>query len=609
MLFMTNKKNYNNFELYRRLLLEVRPYYAHIGAILLITLLAPPLALLVPLPLKLAVDNVIDSRPIPAFLHQVIPEAITGSPNGMLAFVVALTILVALLSGFQRVASTLLRTYTGEKLTLAFRNKLFRHVQRLSVSYHDTRGTTDSTYRIQYDAPAIQWIAVDGFIPFVAAGLTVVGMIYIIALLDPHLALVAIAVTPVLYLGARTFNSRLRNQWGDIMHLESSAFSVVQEALSALRVVKAFGQEDREQERFVRHSNESFLARVRAAWSEGAFDLLIGITTAAGTAAVLFLGMRHVQSGSLTLGELMMVMSYLAQLFGPLASLSDMPARAQRSLASAERAFALLDENHDVVENKNGVPISRASGAITFQNVCFAYDGECPVLSDISFAIKPGTRVGIMGMTGGGKSTLVSLLTRFHDPSQGRILLDGVDLRNYRLSDLRSQFGIVLQDSILFSTSIGENIAYARPGASQHEIVDAAKAANAHEFITRLPDGYNTLVGERGMQLSGGQRQRIALARAFLKNAPILILDEPTSSIDIKTEREIIEVMERLSIGRTVFIIAHRLSTLKHCDLLIGIEHGRVAYIRSDVSKVISDPSVFVSPHTYPLSREEKFGG
>jgi ATP-binding cassette subfamily B protein len=214
-----------------------------------------------------------------------------------------------------------------------------------------------------------------------------------------------------------------------------------------------------------------------------------------------------------------------------------------------------------------------------------------------------------MGMTGGGKSTLVSLLTRFNDPTRGQILLDGVDLRDYRLTDLRNQFGIVLQDSILFSTSIGENIGYARPDASQHEIIEAAKAAHAHEFITSLPDSYDTLVGERGMQLSGGQRQRIALARAFLKNAPILILDEPTSSIDIKTEREIIEVMERLSSGRTVFIIAHRLSTLKHCDLLIGIEHGRVAFIRSDVSKVIGDSSVFAAPHTYPLPREERFGG
>ena len=261
-----------------------------------------------------------------------------------------------------------------------------------------------------------------------------------------------------------------------------------------------------------------------------------------------------------------------------------------------------MDEDPDVSENDNGVPIARASGAVRLRDVCFAYNGNDPVLSDISFEIEPGTRVGNMGMTGGGKSTLVSLLTRFHDPSRGQILLDGVDLRDYKLADLRNQFGIVLQDSVLFSTNIRENIAYARPCASEDEIVAAAKAANAHEFITRLSDGYDTMVGERGMQLSGGQRQRIALARAFLKNAPILILDEPTSSIDIKTEREIIEVMERLSVGRTVFIIAHRLSTLKHCDLVLGIEKGRVVSIRSDVARALADTSDVVEAKLYSLS-------
>src|SRR5947208_2854369 len=404
MQFMMNKKKTRNSELYRRLFLEVRPYCLHLGGLLLVTLLSTPLSLLTPLPLKIAVDSVIGSHPLPPFLQAALADALTSSSNAILIFVIILTIGVALLSGLQRLTSSVLRTYTGEKLTLAFRTKLFRHVQRLSVSYHDSRGTADSTYRIQYCAPGIQWLAVDGVIPLIATGLTLFGMIYIIAVLDWQLAVVAVAISPVLYIGARTFNPHLRNQWGQITHLDSSAFSVVQEALSALRVVKAFGQEEREQQRFVRHSSESFSARVRAAWSEGAFDLVIGITTAAGTAAVLFLGIRHVQSGTLTLGELMMVMSYLAQLFGPLASLSEMTARAQRSLASAERAFALLDETHDVVENKNGVPISHASGAVTFQDVCFAYNGEYPVLSDISFAIKRVTRVGIMGITGGWKS-------------------------------------------------------------------------------------------------------------------------------------------------------------------------------------------------------------
>jgi ATP-binding cassette, subfamily B, bacterial len=599
---MTDKKKHSHSKLYRRLFFEIRPYCFHLAAILLVSLLSTPLALLTPLPLKIAVDSVIGSHPVPTFVQAILPSALAGSPDGILVFIIAFTIIIAVVSGLQRLASSWLRIYTGEKITLALRTKLFRHVQRLSVSYHDSKGTADSTYRIQYCAPGIQWLAVDGVIPFIATGLTVIGMIYIVAVLDWQLALVAIAISPILYIGARTFNPRLRNQWGQIWQLESSAFSVVQEALSALRVVKAFGQEGREQERFVRHSSESFLARVRAAWSEGGFGLLIGITTATGTAAVLFLGVRHVQAGSLTLGDLLLVMSYLTQLFGPLASLSDMTANAQRSLASAERAFALLDEEPDVIETKNALPLSRATGRIAFRDVCFAYNGDYPVLSDISFAIKPGTRVGIMGMTGGGKSTLVSLLTRFHDPTRGQILLDDVDLRDYKLMELRNQFGIVLQESILFSTSIGENIAYARPGASQDEIVAAAKAAHAHEFISRLPDGYNTMVGERGMQLSGGQRQRIALARAFLKDAPILILDEPTSSIDIKTEREIIEVMERLSIGRTVFIIAHRLSTLKHCDLVLGIEHGRLTSIRSDVARALADTSDVMEAKLYSLS-------
>jgi ATP-binding cassette subfamily B protein len=605
---MTNKKKHSHSELYRRLFLEVRPYSLHLLGILFVTLLSIPFSLLTPLPLKIAVDSVIGSHPLPTFVQEVVPNDLARSSDGILIFIIVFTMVIAVLSGLQRLASSWLRIYTGEKLTLAFRTKLFRHVQRLSVSYHDSKGTADSTYRIQYCAPGIQWLAVDGVIPFIATGLTVFGMIYIIALLDWQLAVVAVGISPILYMGARTFNPLLRNQWGQIWHLESSAFSVVQEALSALRVVKAFGQEEREQERFVRHSSESFSARLRAAWSEGGFALLIAVTTAAGTAGVLLIGVRHVQAGTLTLGDLLLVMSYLTQLFGPLASLSEMTASAQRSLASAERAFALLDEDPDVIESKNGVPISRTRGGVAFREVCFAYNGDNPVLSDISFEVKPGTRVGIMGMTGGGKSTLVSLLTRFYDPTQGQILLDGVDLRDYKLADLRSQFGIVLQDSVLFSTSIQENIAYARPSASEEEIVEAAKEANAHEFITRLSDGYSTMVGERGMQLSGGQRQRIALARAFLKNAPILILDEPTSSIDIKTEREIIQVMERLSIGRTVFIIAHRLSTLKHCDLLLGIEKGRLTFIRSDVSKAIGDASVVAVPQIHPLSREEKFG-
>jgi ATP-binding cassette subfamily B protein len=401
--------------------------------------------------------------------------------------------------------------------------------------------------------------------------------IYVIFLLDWQLALVALAISPFLFFGARAYGQRLRPRWRKVYQLDSSALSVVEETLGALRVVNAFGQEAREGERFVRRSNESLRTRVRTAFVERSFTLLVGLATAAGTAAVLFIGVRNVLSGALTLGDLLLVMGYLTQLYTPLNNLGNSGATLQGSLASAERAFSLLDEAPGIIERPNARGLSHASGAVAFRDVSFAYrEGERPVLREVSFEVSPGTRVGISGATGAGKTTLVSLLTRFHDPTAGRILLDGVDLRDYRIADLRNQFAIVLQEPVLFSTSIAENIAYARPDASEQEIIEAAKAAGAHEFIEGLPEGYETEVGERGMSLSGGERQRISLARAFLKDAPILILDEPTSSVDTKTEAVIMEAMERLMRGRTTFMIAHRLGTLASCGMRLEVEDGHL---------------------------------
>src|SRR6266511_4734185 len=354
-----------------------------------------------------------------------------------------------------------------------------------------------------------------------------------------------------------------------------------------MRVVKAFGKEKDEHARYIARSNRTVRARVRLSFTEAAFGLAVNTAIAIGTAAVLFVGVRHVQSGVLTLGELLMVMTYLSQLYGPLETISQKVGDVQSSLASAERAFELLDESPDVKEKPHARRIAHARGAIEFRDVSFAYKGDDAVLHDVSFEVAPGTRLGFVGRTGAGKTTLMSLITRFYDPIAGEILLDGVDLRDYKLADLRNQFGIVLQEPVLFSTSIAENIAYARCGASEEEIVEAAKAANAHQFISNLPDGYATQVGERGMRLSGGERQRIALARAFLKDAPLLILDEPTSSVDMRTEAAIMEAMGRLMRGRTTFMIAHRLSTLKDCDLLLVIEHGRLVEVRSAVSAAI----------------------
>jgi len=562
--------------LYRRLLQEARPYWFHLAGLFGLGLLASPVALLTPVPLKIAVDSVLGGHPLPVFLQPFFPETAAQSPTAILLFAIGLLVAVAALGQLQGLASTLLSAYIGERLVLDFRARLVSQVQRLSVSYHDSRGTADSLYRIQYDVPAIQNIMVDGVIPSVSAAITLAMTIAVTALLDWQLALVALAISPPLFFLSGFYRPRMRSQSRHAKKLESSALAAVQETLGALRVVKAFRQEARETDRFLRRSREGMAARLGLALLQGRYGLFVGLTMALGTAAVLLIGVRHVRTGALTLGQLLLVMGYLTQLYEPLKTISRKAASLQSYLASAERAFALLDERPDVPERLHARSLVRAAGAVEFQHVSFAYNSDRPALHDVSFAVPGGARVAIVGTTGAGKTTLVGLLTRFYDPTAGAILLDGMDLRDYRLADLRDQFAIVLQEPVLFSTSIGENIAYGRPGASDLDIVRAAKAAGAHDFIVSLPRGYAAPVGERGIQLSGGERQRVALARAFLKDAPLLILDKPTSSVDVKTEAVILQAMDRLMQGRTAFLITHRLSALATCDARLQLEQGRL---------------------------------
>jgi ATP-binding cassette subfamily B protein len=574
------------FNLYARIIRQARPYWPHLLGVFLLSALASPISLLVPLPLKIAVDSAIASHPLPPFLAVLLPGSAIGSSTAILALAIALLITVNLLSQLQNLLASLMGAYTGEKLVLDFRARLFSHVQRLSVSYHDVKGSADSIYRIQTDAMALQYLTVDGFIPLVSATLTLIGMIWVTARIDWQLALVAVAISPVLFTLSKIYRPLLREQSRHIKKVESSASSVVQEVLSSLRVVQAFGREEHEEERYVRRSTEGMRARLQLALAQGGYGLLVALTTAFGTAIVLWLGVRHVQANTLTLGNLLLVMAYLGQLYEPLKIIGRKVASLQGHLASAERAFSLLDELPEVVERPDARPLVRALGGITFRNVSFAYQDDHSILHEIGFDVPVGARVGIAGRTGAGKSTLVSLLARFHDITGGQILLDGVDLRDYRLDDLRNQFSIVLQEPVLFSAGLAENIGYARPGASNEEIIRAAKLANAHDFIVALPNGYQTLVGERGMRLSGGERQRISLARAFLKDAPILILDEPTSAVDVGTEAVIMQAIERLMCGRTTFMIAHRLSTLEKCDLRVRLENGRLVNVTSNVTTV-----------------------
>jgi ATP-binding cassette subfamily B protein len=566
---------YNNRTLFRRLFAETRGERKLLLGLLAVELLATPAVLLSPVPLAIAVDNVIGTNQLPGILDAILPGFITSSDLGILAFAASLQVFVVLLTQLQESGWYVLNTVTGERLTLGFRARLFDHVQRLSLRFHDRRDTYDSIYRIQYDAEALQHVTEAAF-PFVSSTLTLVAALYVTLTIDWVLGLVAFGVVPVLFLLIRRYEKRVRPRYSELKELESGALGVVQEVLTTVRVVKAFGREDREKDRFIRQSRDSMRARIRLAFAEGGFGLFVNLTTGIGTAAVLYIGVRHVKSGSLTVGELIIVMNYLLQLYGPLETISEKVADLQSGLASAERAFALFDESPEVEDPAHGRRLARCRGAVEFRDVSFAYDDSRPVLRDVSFAIEPGTRLGIAGPTGAGKTTLVSLVTRFYDPVDGQVLLDGVDLRDYRLADLRRQFAIVLQEPVLFSTTIGENIAYSDPEAKASAIVAAARAANAHDFVSALPEGYDTQVGEQGVLLSGGERQRIALARAFLKDAPLLILDEPTSSVDVGTEAMIMDAMERLMDGRTTFMIAHRLSTLDICDARLELDGGRV---------------------------------
>jgi ATP-binding cassette, subfamily B, bacterial len=562
--------------LFRRLLREARPYRSHLVALLAVSLLATPIALLTPVPLTIVIDQLAGAGGVPGVLDAALPGTMTATDTGVIIVAVSLLIVVAILRQLQQLMVSLLQTYTGEKLVMGFRTRLFGHAQRLSLGYHDTTGTADSVYRIQYDTLAIRSIAVDGLIPFVSSIVTLVGMIVVTAALDVQLALVALAVSPPLLVITHAYRRRLRRRHKEVKRLESAAMSVVQEVLAALRVVKSFGQEEREEDRFRRRSVQGVRARLGVAITDGAFALLVGLTIALGMGAVLYVGFRSVRAGTLSEGELVLIAGYMTQLYEPLRTLSKRAGSLQSAFASAERAYSLLDHARDVSERPDAKPIDRARGAVDFRTVCFSYETREQVLQDLSFSVEPGMRVGVCGATGVGKSTLLSLLPRLYDPTSGQILLDGTDVRGYRLKDLRDQFAIVLQDTVLFPTSIAENIAYARPGASFEDVVSAAEAANAHEFISAFPDGYETLVGERGMRLSGGERQRISLARAFLKDAPILLLDEPTTGLDVESSGLVLEALRTLMRGRTTLIISHDFRLIRWADQILVLRDGRI---------------------------------
>jgi ATP-binding cassette, subfamily B, bacterial len=568
------------FPVLMRVLSESRKSSGPLLLIAGLSLLSLPLTLLYPLPLRLVVDNVLSHRPLPPFLANIFPV------HSAEFVAIALVLGIAVVVNLQGLASWWLQTYVGEKLVWDFRAKLLNHVQRLPLSFHDRYGATDSVYRIQHDAPAVQYVVIQGLIPLCTSVFTLVGMIFVTIRIDTSLALVALGITPILLILTIAASQQARRQSETIKVLDTRAMSVIQEVMGCIRVIKAFAQEDAEHERFVRSSRLRRSGQVRLAVSQAVYNMLIGLTIAGGTAASLYIGVLHVRGGILTVGSLLVVMAYIAQLYQPLQALTNKTSDLQAWMISLQRCFTILDSVPEIEESPRALPLDKASGEFEFRDVSFEYGTSGRGLHGMSFKIPAGSRVGIVGTTGAGKTTLLNLIMRFYDPTEGEVLLDGVDLRDYRIADLRRQFAVVLQEPVLFDASIAENIAYGKRNATDQEIVAAAKAASAHDFISKTNGGYNTNAGERGTSLSGGERQRISLARAFLRDAPILILDEPTSSVDTTTESSIMNATALLMEGRTTFMIAHHLNTLRYCNMILVLEQGRLVEVKDSAAEL-----------------------
>lgn len=568
--------------LLKRTLLHAKPFLGHILAIFLLNLLATPIALLKPFALKILIDNGFGNLPLPGFIKIFFSSGYDFSFGTIVIITAALVIIIALIENLNSFLLWVLGTLTGEKIVLNFRTLLFNHVQRLSLSYHDSKGTSDSLYRIQWDTMSFRSLLLNQVPSLVSNFITLASMIVVMFLINFDFAIIALCVLPPLYILTKVSTRLLRKDWFKVKDAESNSITVINEVLSSLRVVKAFGQEEYEGTRFMNSADKAVKGQLKMAKVGATFSFIVGVLLASATALFIYFGAHYVHQGKMTIGELTLVLAYLAQIFTPLQSIIKNLNEVQSSIAGIDRVYSVLDQEKEVVEATNAVHLYRVKGNFEFRDVSFSYGNNNIILQKISFRINEGDRVGIMGSTGAGKSTLINLLNRFYDPVSGSILIDGSDIKKYKLADYRSQFSIVLQEPVLFSTTIAENIRYGRPGATEKDVIDAAIAANAHNFITKSKDGYNTLVGERGMQLSGGERQRISLARAFIKNAPVLIMDEPTSSLDIKTEGLIMEAMERLMEGRTTFMITHRLDTLNSCNLILHLENGQLIDVVRD---------------------------
>jgi ATP-binding cassette, subfamily B, bacterial len=559
---------------YRALLAYAWPYRRGWAAIVVATLLTTAVGLLGPWPMKLLVDNVLGDKPLPAALAS-LPGA--GSPETLLLWVVAAGLAVFAAAAALDVVLTYLWIRVGQSLVYDLARDLFARLQRRSLLFHRRTAVGDSLSRVTDDSWCVHTVVDELVFTPGHAVLTGTGVVLVMLQLSPFLTLAALVVAPLMVLASLALGRPIRRAGRRLRTAEIEIQSHVQQTFAGIPVVQAFGQEQRHHTRFQHLAGAAIRAQFRTVLAGGLNGLASGLVTASGTALVLWLAAREVLAGNLTIGGLLVFAAYVAMLHEQFGELTGIYSKLQETRVSVDRVTDILDTEPEVRDRPGARRLTRVRGHVSIERVTFGYEPTRPVLHDVSLEARPGETIAIVGPTGAGKSTLVGLVPRFFDPQQGRVTLDGHDLCDLQLRSLRDQVALVLQESFLFPVSIAENVAFGRPDASRRQIERAARAAGAHEFVARLPRGYDTVVGERGTTLSGGERQRIAIARALLKDAPILILDEPTSALDAETEHALLAALEQLMDGRTTFVVAHRPSTIRHADRVVALEGGRIA--------------------------------
>ena len=564
--------------IYRRALAYYRPFLGQTIAAVVFTIVSIALGLLRPWPFAFIVDHVLKAAPNDHHLSAIGFDLSTWSLPAIVLLMCALMIALHLISGVLGLFTGMIFLRVGLQSLLRLRTEIYAYLHSLPLKFHDQRRSADSSFRVAYDSQSIQSFYSKAIFIF-QSSFSIVSTFALMWQFDSRLTLLSLAVIPFMVGAMFIYARRIRTESTTIAERESAVLTVAQEGLSSIKMVQAFGREDFEIAQFRTSARESLEANLRLNFISMKSSLIIGTLIALSTAAMYYVGSTHVLAGTLKLGQLWYLSTLVLMLYQPLEALTQVAWALEGAAAGAQRCFEVLDRADDVPDAPGAKTLDSCRGEIVYENVSFGYTSERPILSGVNLRIEPGETVAFVGGTGAGKSTLLSLVPRFYDPLAGRVLLDGTDLRDITKKSLRNQMSIVLQDTLLFSTTIRENIAYGRPDATEAEIVEAAKRAQAHDFIVAQPDGYRSQVGERGGHLSVGQRQRIGIARAFLKNAPILLLDEPTSALDPTTEAAIMETIEDLMRGRTTLIITHRIATIHNIGTIVVLGGGGIVEV------------------------------